>query len=99
MDKTSASGKVGSYDTTTAGAKAVFAFLTAQSKDVSSYGSNPLWKVVDGPWKLVSYQTTGYAKFAAADAGRVAVLGAGLGWLQHRAVAGLGHELLPDELP
>src|ERR1700684_4434711 len=65
MDKTSASGKVGSYDMTTAGAKAVFAFLTAQSKDVASYGSNPLWKVVDGPWKLVSYQTTGYAKFAA----------------------------------
>src|ERR1700683_2667379 len=65
MDKTSASGKVGSNDMTTAGAKAVFAFLTAQSKDVDSYGSNPLWQVVDGPWKLVSYQTDGYAKFAA----------------------------------
>ena len=37
-------GKVGSYDMTTAGAKAVFAFLTAQSKDVASYGSNPLWQ-------------------------------------------------------
>jgi peptide/nickel transport system substrate-binding protein len=65
MDKTSAAGKVGSYDTTAAGARAVFAFLTAQSKDLASYGSNPLWQVVDGPWKLVSYQTTGYAKFAA----------------------------------
>jgi len=64
-DKTSATGAVGNYDTTPAGAKAVFAFLTAQSKDIATYGSNPLWKVVDGPWKLVSYQTDGYAKFAA----------------------------------
>jgi peptide/nickel transport system substrate-binding protein len=64
-DKTSATGAVGSYDTTPAGARAVFAFLTAQSKDTATYGSNPLWKVVDGPWKLVSYQSDGYAKFAA----------------------------------
>ena len=64
-DKTSATGAVGNYDTTTAGAKAVFAFLTAQSRDIAGYGSNPLWKVVDGPWKLVSYQSNGYAKFAA----------------------------------
>jgi peptide/nickel transport system substrate-binding protein len=64
-DKTSASGRVGNYDQTSAGAKAVFAFLTAQSKNIASYGSNPLWKVVDGPWTLVSYQSDGYAKFAA----------------------------------
>ena len=55
-DKTSATGKVGNYDTSTAGARAVFKFLTAQSKDSATYGSNPLWKTVDGPWKLVSYQ-------------------------------------------
>jgi len=64
-DKTSAAGPVGSYDETTSGAKAVFNFLTAQSKDIASYGSNPLWKTVDGPWKLVAYQSDGYAKFAA----------------------------------
>jgi peptide/nickel transport system substrate-binding protein len=64
-DKTSTTGAVGNYDETPAGARAVFAFLTAQSKDIASYGSNPLWKVVDGPWQLVSYQTDGYAKFAA----------------------------------
>jgi peptide/nickel transport system substrate-binding protein len=58
-DKTSATGKIGNYDTTTAGAKAVFAFLTAQSKDIATYGSNPLWKTVDGPWKLVNYQSDG----------------------------------------
>lgn len=64
-DKTSASGPVGSYDMTAAGARSVFAFLTAQSKDIATYGSNPLWKTVDGPWKLVGYQQDGYAKFAA----------------------------------
>jgi peptide/nickel transport system substrate-binding protein len=67
-DKTSASGSVGNYDETTAGAVAVFNFLTAQSKDISTYGTNPLWQVVDGPWKLVSYQPDGYAKFAANEA-------------------------------
>jgi peptide/nickel transport system substrate-binding protein len=65
MDKTSATGKAGNYDQTAAGAKQVFNFLTAQSKDTSTYGTNPLWKTVDGPWKLVSYQSDGYSKFAA----------------------------------
>ncbi|HEY6495557.1 MAG TPA: ABC transporter substrate-binding protein [Trebonia sp.] len=64
-DKTSASGKIGNYDQTTSGAKAVFNFLTAQSKDIATYGTNPLWKTVDGPWSLVSYQSGGYAKFEA----------------------------------
>jgi peptide/nickel transport system substrate-binding protein len=54
-DKTSASGKVGNYDTTTAGAKAVYNFLNGQAKQKTSYASNPLWKVVDGPWKMTSY--------------------------------------------
>jgi peptide/nickel transport system substrate-binding protein len=64
-DKTSATGKVGNYDQTTAGATAVFNFLTAQSKDLATYGSNPLWQTVDGPWKLASYQSDGQTKFAA----------------------------------
>lgn len=62
-DKTSTDGKDGNYDMESSGAKAVFKYLTDQSKDISSYGTNPLWKVVDGPWKLISYQSTGYAKF------------------------------------
>jgi peptide/nickel transport system substrate-binding protein len=64
-DKTSAAGAVGSYDQTPGGAQAVFSFLTAQSKNIATYGTNPLWKVVDGPWKLVAYSSDGYAKFAA----------------------------------
>ncbi len=41
----------------------VYRFLTAQSKDVHTYATNPLWKIVDGPWKLSQYQTTGYSVF------------------------------------
>jgi peptide/nickel transport system substrate-binding protein len=58
-DRESATGAVGNYDETTAGAKSVFNFLNSQSKDISTYASNPLWKVVDGPWKLTGYSTSG----------------------------------------
>jgi peptide/nickel transport system substrate-binding protein len=40
--------------------KAVWAFLTAQSKQASTYASSPLWKVVDGPWRLSSFSTDGH---------------------------------------
>ena len=39
--------------------KAVYTFLTAQSKQASSYATSPLWSVVDGPWKLSSFNTDG----------------------------------------
>ncbi|MGH3399634.1 MAG: ABC transporter substrate-binding protein [Streptosporangiaceae bacterium] len=64
-DKTSATGKVGNYDQSASGAKAVFNFLTAQSKNIATYSSDPLWKVVDGPWKIANYQSDGYVKFQA----------------------------------
>jgi peptide/nickel transport system substrate-binding protein len=54
-DKTSAGGPVGNYDMTPSGAKAVDNFLLAQNKDLSSYATNSLWQVVDGPWRLTSY--------------------------------------------
>ncbi len=62
-DKTSVSGKVGNYDTTTAGARAVYKFLDSQSRDLGSYATNPLWQVVDGPWRLASFSPSGLAKF------------------------------------
>jgi peptide/nickel transport system substrate-binding protein len=40
--------------------KAVYTFLTAQSKQASTYDSSPLWKVVDGPWRLSSFSTDGH---------------------------------------
>ncbi|MHB8189497.1 MAG: ABC transporter substrate-binding protein [Ferrimicrobium sp.] len=51
-------GKVGNYDMTPSGARAVFKYLTAQSKTLSTYATNPLWKVVDGPWRLTAYSPT-----------------------------------------
>jgi peptide/nickel transport system substrate-binding protein len=63
-DRESASGPVGNYDMTPSGAKAVDNFLLAQNKDLSSYATNPLWQVVDGPWKLTSYApATGDASY------------------------------------
>ena len=65
-DVTSLGAKPGSGGCTTDSAadgwahcKAVWAFLTAQSKIASTYASSPLWSVVDGPWKLSSFSTTG----------------------------------------
>ena len=50
-------------DTTTAGAQAVYKFLDTQSRDLSTYATNPIWQVVDGPWKLSSFTTQGKAVF------------------------------------
>jgi len=54
-DKESLSGRVGDYDKTTAGTEAVYAFLTGQNQDLNSYAKNPLWQVVDGPFRLSQY--------------------------------------------
>lgn len=62
-DKTSASGKIGNYDESTAGAAQVYKYLASQSKDLSTYGTNKLWQVVDGPWHLTSFTSTGQATF------------------------------------
>ncbi len=51
-DKTSATSAVDSYDTTTAGAVAVYNYLNAQSTTLSTWDTNPLWQVVDGPFRL-----------------------------------------------
>ena len=36
----------------------IFKYLTAQAKSLSTYTTNPLWQVVDGPYKLSQYNTT-----------------------------------------
>ncbi|MGD0602041.1 MAG: ABC transporter substrate-binding protein [Streptosporangiaceae bacterium] len=57
--KTSATGSVVPASGWTPATMAkVFAFLTAQSKSLSTYATNPLWQVVDGPYKLSAYNTT-----------------------------------------
>jgi peptide/nickel transport system substrate-binding protein len=55
-DKTSMTGKVGNYDQTPSGAKAVWNFLQKEGGQMSSFTTNPLWKVVDGPWTLSNFQ-------------------------------------------
>jgi peptide/nickel transport system substrate-binding protein len=50
-------------DTTPSGARAVYRFLNAQATDLASYASSPIWSIVDGPWKLQSFTTTGRAVF------------------------------------
>lgn len=42
---------------------AVYNFLTAQSKATSTYVTSPIWTVVDGPWKLSSFDTSGNVSF------------------------------------
>ncbi|MGW2082093.1 peptide ABC transporter substrate-binding protein [Streptomyces sp. NPDC001939] len=58
-DATADGGGVGDHDRTTKGAKAVFARLTRHAKSLGSYGSDPLWKTVNGPWKLAGWRDSG----------------------------------------
>jgi peptide/nickel transport system substrate-binding protein len=44
--------------TNPANATKIFNFLTAQNKSVNTYASNPLWQVVDGPYKLSQFNAT-----------------------------------------
>jgi peptide/nickel transport system substrate-binding protein len=37
----------------------VYNYLIGQAKKLSSYATNPLWQVVDGPWKLTHFDTSG----------------------------------------
>ena len=39
--------------------KAVYKFLNAQNNGTSTYATSPLWKVVDGPYHLTSYNVSG----------------------------------------
>jgi peptide/nickel transport system substrate-binding protein len=58
-DKSSASQPVGNYDETAAGAKAVYNFLQKQGSQISTFTTNPLWKVVDGPFMLSQFSSDG----------------------------------------
>jgi peptide/nickel transport system substrate-binding protein len=45
--------------------KAVYTFLTAQSKIANTYATSPLWQVVDGPWKLSAFSSDGHVTMVA----------------------------------
>jgi len=63
-DVTSASAAAGSGGCATDSAAdkwakctAVYNFMSAQAKNAKTYATNPIWGVVDGPWKLTSFST------------------------------------------
>ena len=56
-------GKPGTCATDVNGCKAVWAYLNSQAKDLPSYASSPIWTVVDGPWKLKSFNSDGHVAF------------------------------------
>jgi peptide/nickel transport system substrate-binding protein len=68
-DRTSASGPTPTAstpnlpDSTPAGVAKVYDYLNTQATNVASYANSPLWSVVDGPWKLQSFTTTGEVTF------------------------------------
>ncbi|MHB8295663.1 MAG: ABC transporter substrate-binding protein [Acidimicrobiales bacterium] len=54
-----APGTAGTCATSVSGCAAVYTYLHGQSKLLSTYATNPLWQVVDGPWRLQSFSTDG----------------------------------------
>ena len=46
-------------DTTKAGAAAVYHFLDTQGKNSAGWSSSPLWRIVDGPFRLQSFTSSG----------------------------------------
>lgn len=58
-DKTSDTQAVGDYDETAAGAKAVYDYLQKEGSQISTFTTNPLWKVVAGPWTLSDFNSDG----------------------------------------
>jgi len=48
--------------TASSGALGVAQFLNSQSQDLGTYPSNPLWQVIDGPFRLSQFTTSGFVK-------------------------------------
>lgn len=57
--RTGPSAPVGDADRTPAGAKQVFSYLVSRAKDLGSYSTDPLWKVVNGPFALSRFSSSG----------------------------------------
>ncbi len=50
--------KITDWATNPADAYKIYAYLNKQGADVSTFASSPLWKVVDGPFKLTGFSAT-----------------------------------------
>jgi peptide/nickel transport system substrate-binding protein len=64
--RTAPKGKVIPFDNLAA-AEAIYKFLDRQSRHVSTWSSNPLWRVVDGPFRIDSYDPATGANVLAAN--------------------------------
>ena len=42
---------------------AVYKYLDAQSRQLTSYATSPIWSTVDGPWRLSAFNADGHATF------------------------------------
>jgi peptide/nickel transport system substrate-binding protein len=49
--------------TTVKDCAAVWSYLTGQATHSSTYATNPLWQVVDGPWRLSAFNADGHVTF------------------------------------
>jgi len=47
------------YGTADTACTAVYNYLNGQASQLSSYASSPLWQIVDGPWKLSAFDSSG----------------------------------------
>ena len=64
-DISAAGQKPSNLDETPAGAQAVYNYLVKQGNDAGTYATNPLWKVVSGPWKVQSFANGNEVTFVA----------------------------------
>ncbi len=48
--------------TATSGALGVAAFLNSEAETLGTYNSDPLWRVVDGPFRMASFTSAGFVK-------------------------------------
>jgi peptide/nickel transport system substrate-binding protein len=50
-------------DTTVSDCAAVYSYLNKQAENLSGYATSPIWGVVDGPWRLSSFNADGHNTF------------------------------------
>jgi len=63
VTKAGAAAGSGGCTTTVSKCAAVYSFLDSQSKAMGSWASSPVWSIVDGPWKLSSFNSDGNSTF------------------------------------
>ena len=50
-------------DTTVSDCAAVYSYLNKQAENLSGYATSPIWGIVDGPWRLSSFNADGHNTF------------------------------------